>query len=93
MTAIKRPNKFVSLSKSPMMGGFDASSDGDKMIIAMAMANAYSETSSPKDFNELLAMEGAEQQNSMMLVSQDPVADGGTLSVQRLADRLPAQAG
>ena len=40
MTAIKRPNKFVSLSNSPMMGGFDASSDGEKMIIAMAMANA-----------------------------------------------------
>ena len=36
MTAIKRPNKFVSLSNSPMMGGFDASSDGEKMIIAMA---------------------------------------------------------
>mgnify|MGYP001197409219 CR=1 FL=1 len=72
MTAIKRPNKFVSLSKSPMMGGFDASSDGEKMIIAMAMANAYSEISSPKNFNQLLSMEGAEQQNSMMLVSQDP---------------------
>ena len=72
MTAIKRPNKFVSLSNSPMMGGFDASSDGEKMIIAMAMANAYSETTSPKDFNQLLSMEGAEQQSSMMLVSQDP---------------------
>ena len=40
MTAIKRPNKFVSLSNSPMMGGFDASSDGENMIVAMPMANA-----------------------------------------------------
>lgn len=71
-TAIKRPNKFVSISQSPMMGGFDASSDGEVMVVAMEMANAYTESKSPASFNELLAMDGMDSQNSMMLVSQDP---------------------
>ena len=71
-TAIKRPNKFVSISKSPMMGGFDSSSDGLNMIVAMPMANAYTESEAPPSFNTLLSMEGAEQQSAMMLISQDP---------------------
>ena len=55
------------------MGGFDASSDGENMIIAMGMANAYSETKAPRSFNELLSMEAQmSQPDSMMLVSQDP---------------------
>ncbi len=72
MTAIQRPNKFLSISQSPMMGGFDASCDGETMIVAMSMADAYSESESPKDFDQLLSMDGVELESSMMLVSQDP---------------------